>query len=67
MLCLASQIQFTEQCEAAIRSNNLQDYIHELEAQMEGYTSTDLQDSGSANDPSLHVLELKLKVRFTSI
>ncbi|KAJ8027756.1 Cytoplasmic dynein 2 heavy chain 1 [Holothuria leucospilota] len=67
ILCLASQIQFTEQCEAAIRSNNLQDYIHELEAQMEGYTSTDLQDSGSANDPSLHVLELKLKALILDI
>ncbi|XP_071846316.1 cytoplasmic dynein 2 heavy chain 1-like isoform X2 [Apostichopus japonicus] len=67
ILGLASQIQFTEQCEAAIRSNSLQNYLQELEAQMDGYTSTDLQDAGSNNDPSIHVLELKLKALILDI
>ncbi|XP_022103094.1 cytoplasmic dynein 2 heavy chain 1-like isoform X1 [Acanthaster planci] len=60
ILCLANEIQFTEQCESAMKENSLQEYLIELEAQLEGYTSVDIQGNGE-NDQAMHVLELKLK------
>ncbi len=59
ILCLAEAIQFTEGCEAAIRSNNLTSFVRELRDQLDSYTAVDLADD--ADDSSASVLELKLK------
>ncbi|XP_033632471.1 cytoplasmic dynein 2 heavy chain 1-like isoform X2 [Asterias rubens] len=61
ILCLANQIQFTEQCEAAMKDNNLQECLLELESQLEGYTSADIHGGDGDSDQMMHVLELKLK------
>ena len=58
ILCLAEQVQFTERCEAAIRSNTLQEFQIEMESQLESYTNTEI---GGGDSPESHVLELKLK------
>ena len=63
ILCLANQIQFTEQCEAAMKDNNLQECLLELESQLEGYTSADIHGGDGDSDQMMHVLELKLKVK----
>ena len=60
ILCLAEQIQFTERCEAAIKSNSLQEFQIEMESQLESYTGTDI-GGASPSDTESHVLELKLK------
>lgn len=60
ILCLAEQIQFTDRCEAAIKSNSLQEFQIEMESQLESYTSAEIGSSG-AGDTEAHVLELKLK------
>lgn len=61
ILCLAEQIQFTDRCEAAIRSNSLQEFQIEMESQLESYTNTDIGSGGDSSDSESHVLELKLK------
>ena len=59
ILCLAEQIQFTERCEAAIRSNSLQEFSIEMESQLDSYANTDM--SGGGGDAASNVLELKCK------
>ncbi|XP_063970614.1 cytoplasmic dynein 2 heavy chain 1 [Lytechinus pictus] len=61
ILGLAAQIQFTEQCETAIKDNSLQDLLIELEQQLEGYTSADISGAAGERSAAIHVLELKLK------
>ncbi|XP_071483964.1 LOW QUALITY PROTEIN: cytoplasmic dynein 2 heavy chain 1-like [Diadema antillarum] len=61
ILCLAAQIQFTEQCEAAISENSLHELLIELEQQLEGYTSADIGGAAGERNVAIHVLELKLK------
>ena len=60
ILCLAEQIQFTERCEAAIKSNSLQEFQIEMESQLESYTNAEI-GGGDSSDVESHVLELKLK------
>ena len=56
ILCLAQAIEFTVNCEKAIKSNNLNSFLSDNKEQLESYTSVDLEsDEGSL------VLELKLK------
>ncbi|KAG8584671.1 hypothetical protein GDO81_004716 [Engystomops pustulosus] len=57
ILCLAEQIQFTEDVENAIRGYNLHEVEIELKAKLEHYTSID--DTSGADDSG--ILELKLK------
>ena len=59
ILCLAEQIQFTERCEAAIRSNSLHEFCIEMEASLDAYAKTDM--SGDTADVDNDVLELKCK------
>ncbi|KAI4889837.1 hypothetical protein NFI96_027314, partial [Prochilodus magdalenae] len=57
ILCLAEQIQFTEDVENAIRQQNLHQLELELVAKLEHYTNTDTStESGESS-----VLQLKLK------
>ncbi|XP_013915709.1 PREDICTED: cytoplasmic dynein 2 heavy chain 1 [Thamnophis sirtalis] len=60
ILCLAEQIQFTEDVECAVKECNLQQIELELMAKLEHYTSidTNIEDSGNAESG---ILELKLK------
>ncbi|XP_069615312.1 cytoplasmic dynein 2 heavy chain 1 [Ranitomeya imitator] len=58
ILCLAEQIQFTEDVENAIRGYNLHEVEIELTAKLEHYTGID-DPSGEAD---AEILELKLKV-----
>lgn len=51
-------MEFTDHCEAAIVEGSLNDFLMELEAQLEGYTNVDL---GSSDSAEAKVLELKLK------
>lgn len=60
ILCLAEQIQFTDRCEAAIKSNSLQEFQIEMESQLESYTNAEIGGGDSPGSES-HVLELKLK------
>lgn len=48
ILCLAEQIQFTEDVERALKEQNLQQLAIELNAKLEHYTSVDT----SAKDPA---------------
>ncbi|XP_073518216.1 cytoplasmic dynein 2 heavy chain 1 isoform X2 [Phyllobates terribilis] len=57
ILCLAEQIQFTEDVENAIRGYNLHEVEIELTAKLEHYTGID--DTSGAADAE--ILELKLK------
>ncbi|XP_053400577.1 cytoplasmic dynein 2 heavy chain 1-like [Mercenaria mercenaria] len=59
ILCLAEQIRFSENCEAAIKQGNLMNFGREVEGQLEGYTSVDLGEVGA--DEEALVLDLKLK------
>ncbi|XP_018422828.1 PREDICTED: cytoplasmic dynein 2 heavy chain 1 [Nanorana parkeri] len=63
ILCLAEQIQFTEDVENAIRSHNLHEVELELAAKLEHYTSID--DTSSSDDAGL--VELKLKALILDI
>ena len=56
ILCLAEAIKFSEKCEEAIKSGKLSKLLSELEAQLDSYTSTELED-----DENSKVLQLKLK------
>lgn len=60
ILCLAEQVQFTDRCEAAIKSNSLQEFQIEMESQLESYTNAEI-GGGDSPDSESHVLELKLK------
>ncbi|KAF7250799.1 Cytoplasmic dynein 2 heavy chain 1 [Varanus komodoensis] len=60
ILCLAEQIQFTEDVEYAIKERNLQQLELELMAKLEQYTSIDTNTEDSGNTES-GILELKLK------
>ncbi|KAL8191062.1 UNVERIFIED_CONTAM: Cytoplasmic dynein 2 heavy chain 1, partial [Gekko kuhli] len=66
ILCLAEQIQFTEDVENAIKEHNLQELELELMAKLEHYTSidTNTEDSGNAESG---ILELKLKALILDI
>ncbi|KAM9321467.1 cytoplasmic dynein 2 heavy chain 1 [Gastrophryne carolinensis] len=63
ILCLAEQIQFTEDVENAIRSHNLHEVEVELTAKLEHYTSID--DTSGSDDAG--ILELKLKALILDI
>ncbi|KAG7470921.1 hypothetical protein MATL_G00119020 [Megalops atlanticus] len=66
ILCLAEQIQFTEEVESAIRHQSLQQLEVELMAKLEHYTSVDTsaEDVGAADSS---VLQLKLKALILDI
>jgi len=57
VLCLAEAILFTERVEEAIKKGSLNNYLKELQAQLESYTSVDFANG----DDEMKVLELKLK------
>lgn len=61
MLCLAEMINFTRHCEEAIRSHGLQNFHSSLKAQLESYTSVNIDSDENEVQTSAHVLELKLK------
>ena len=50
ILCLAEQIRFSENCEAAIKQGTLQNYCREIEGQLESYTNVDLAEAGQDED-----------------
>ena len=56
ILCLAQAIEFTENCEKAIKSATLPNFLNENKDQLDSYTSVDLDHDDTSN-----VLELKLK------
>ncbi|XP_064157010.1 dynein cytoplasmic 2 heavy chain 1 isoform X2 [Anguilla rostrata] len=66
ILCLAEQIQFTEDVEKAIHHQSLQQLELELMAKLEHYTSVDssTEDTGGADSS---VLQLKLKALILDI
>ncbi|KAJ7995299.1 hypothetical protein DPEC_G00243100 [Dallia pectoralis] len=59
ILCLAEQIQFTEEVESALRNGSLHQLEVELTAKLEHYTNVDTSSEESGNKES--VLQLKLK------
>ena len=64
ILCLAESILFTERCEESIRKGDLKAALSHLQAQLDFYTSVDLdEDDRGKEQPgsSSKVLELKLK------
>ncbi|XP_063807614.1 cytoplasmic dynein 2 heavy chain 1 isoform X2 [Pseudophryne corroboree] len=63
ILCLAEQIQFTDDVENAIRGRSLHEVELELTAKLEHYTSID--DTASTDDAG--ILELKLKALILDI
>ncbi|XP_028817493.1 cytoplasmic dynein 2 heavy chain 1 isoform X3 [Denticeps clupeoides] len=66
ILCLAEQIQFTEDVENAIRNQSLQQLEVELMAKLEHYTSIDTSAEDSSSTDS-SVLQLKLKALILDI
>ena len=56
ILCLAQAIEFTENCEKAIKSATLPNFLNDTKDQLDSYTSVDLD-----HDETSNVLELKLK------
>ena len=56
ILCLAEQIRFSENCEAAIKQGLLQNYCREIEGQLESYTSVDLTEAGQDEDTQVILL-----------
>ena len=42
VLCLTEQVMFTDRCETAISSNSLQEFMIEMESQLESYTNTEI-------------------------
>ncbi len=51
VLCVAEAVLFTERCEAALRRRSLPSLLSELEAQLESFTSVDLQgEEGEEED-----------------
>uniref|UniRef100_H3AMW9 Uncharacterized protein n=1 Tax=Latimeria chalumnae TaxID=7897 RepID=H3AMW9_LATCH len=66
ILCLAEQIQFTEDVENAFRDHSLQQLEVELVAKLEHYTSVDTSTEDPGNTEA-GVLELKLKTLILDI
>ncbi|XP_043547742.1 cytoplasmic dynein 2 heavy chain 1 isoform X2 [Chiloscyllium plagiosum] len=66
ILCLAEQIQFTEEVENAIKNHSLQQLDVELMAKLENYTSIDSYSEETENAETT-VLELKLKALILDI
>ncbi|KAM3875467.1 cytoplasmic dynein 2 heavy chain 1 [Diretmus argenteus] len=66
ILCLAEQIQFTEDVEKALREQNLQQLELELTAKLEHYTTVDTNSDDHTNSES-NVLQLKLKALILDI
>uniref|UniRef100_A0A3Q3WZD5 Cytoplasmic dynein 2 heavy chain 1 n=1 Tax=Mola mola TaxID=94237 RepID=A0A3Q3WZD5_MOLML len=66
ILCLAEQIQFTEDVERALKQQNLQQLELELNAKLEHYTTVDTCAEDHANTES-GVLQLKLKALILDI
>ncbi|XP_056229968.1 cytoplasmic dynein 2 heavy chain 1 isoform X2 [Seriola aureovittata] len=66
ILCLAEQIQFTEDVERALKEQNLQQLELELNAKLEHYTTVDTSSDDHANTES-SVLQLKLKALILDI
>ncbi|XP_071781183.2 cytoplasmic dynein 2 heavy chain 1 [Centroberyx gerrardi] len=64
ILCLAEQIQFTEDMERALREQNLQQLEVELNAKLEHYTTVDTSSDDHTNSS---VLQLKLKALILDI
>uniref|UniRef100_A0A671UTN4 Cytoplasmic dynein 2 heavy chain 1 n=1 Tax=Sparus aurata TaxID=8175 RepID=A0A671UTN4_SPAAU len=62
ILCLAEQIQFTEDVERALKEQNLQQLELELNAKLEHYTTVD-----TSSDDNSNVLQLKLKALILDI
>lgn len=52
ILCLAEQIQFTEDVERALKEQNLQQLELELNAKLEHYTTVDTSSEDHANTGS---------------
>ncbi|XP_041658498.1 cytoplasmic dynein 2 heavy chain 1 isoform X2 [Cheilinus undulatus] len=65
ILCLAEQIQFTEDVERALREQNLQQLELELNAKLEHYTTVDTSPDHTNTESS--VLQLKLKALILDI
>ncbi|XP_054598719.1 cytoplasmic dynein 2 heavy chain 1 isoform X1 [Nothobranchius furzeri] len=66
ILCLAEQIQFTEDVEKAIKEQNLQQLEVELNSKLEHYTAVDTSSDDHSNTES-SVLQLKLKALILDI
>ncbi|XP_052360063.1 cytoplasmic dynein 2 heavy chain 1 isoform X2 [Oncorhynchus keta] len=66
ILCLAEQIQFTEEVESGLRNSSLQQLEVELTAKLEHYTSVDTSSEETGNTES-SVLQLKLKALILDI
>ncbi|XP_028975291.2 cytoplasmic dynein 2 heavy chain 1 isoform X3 [Esox lucius] len=66
ILCLAEQIQFTEEVESALRNSSLHQLEVELTAKLEHYTNIDTSSEESGNTES-NVLQLKLKALILDI
>uniref|UniRef100_A0A4W5JP42 Dynein cytoplasmic 2 heavy chain 1 n=1 Tax=Hucho hucho TaxID=62062 RepID=A0A4W5JP42_9TELE len=66
ILCLAEQIQFTEEVETGLRNSSLQQLEVELTAKLEHYTSVDTSSEETGNTES-SVLQLKLKALILDI
>ncbi|KAF3692878.1 Cytoplasmic dynein 2 heavy chain 1 [Channa argus] len=66
ILCLAEQIQFTEDVERAIKEQSLQQLELELSAKLEHYTTVDTSSDDHTNSDS-SVLQLKLKALILDI
>ncbi|XP_029026743.1 cytoplasmic dynein 2 heavy chain 1 isoform X2 [Betta splendens] len=64
ILCLAEQIQFTEDVERALKEQKLQQLELELSAKLEHYTTV---DTGSDDHTDSSVLQLKLKALILDI
>ena len=60
ILCLAEAILFTTKAEDAIKKNDLKGVLNHLQAQLDFYTSVELDDGDDSGDEA-KVLELKLK------
>ncbi|CAL8361611.1 unnamed protein product [Merluccius merluccius] len=66
ILCLAEQIQFTEDVERALREQSLQRLELELSAKLDHYTTVDTSSQDHSNTGSV-VLQLKLKALILDI
>ncbi|XP_017286523.1 cytoplasmic dynein 2 heavy chain 1 isoform X3 [Kryptolebias marmoratus] len=66
ILCLAEQIQFTEDVERAIKGQNLQQLEIELNNKLEYYTTVDTSSEDHPNTES-SILQLKLKALILDI
>ncbi|KAM9801492.1 cytoplasmic dynein 2 heavy chain 1 [Neosynchiropus ocellatus] len=65
ILCLAEQIQFTEDVEKALRQQNLQQLEVELNAKLEHYTTVDTSSDEQTKESG--ILQLKLKALILDI